>query len=86
MDYLVSIMEPLLTELIVKSYEGETLEDENNVMAYGSYHGKGVAKFDNGCTYTGNFRFGLFHGNGIFQWSDGTSYEGDFLNGQVGCR
>lgn len=84
MDYLASIMEPILMELIVESYEGDTFADEGNILAYGSYHGQGTAKFDNGCIYKGYFQFGLFHGRGLFQWSDGTSYEGDFLKGQVG--
>ncbi|XP_014806886.1 PREDICTED: radial spoke head 10 homolog B2-like isoform X1 [Calidris pugnax] len=63
--------EPLLTEVIVKSYEGEKVN--------GLYEGEGFAYFEGGNTYKGMFSDGLMHGHGTYTWADGVKYEGTFV-------
>ncbi|KAM5213695.1 radial spoke head 10 homolog B isoform 2-T5 [Hipposideros larvatus] len=63
--------EPILTKLIVESYEGEKV--------HGLYEGDGFAVFQGGCTYRGMFSEGLMHGQGTYIWADGLKYEGDFV-------
>ncbi|XP_065779865.1 radial spoke head 10 homolog B isoform X4 [Muntiacus reevesi] len=63
--------EPVLTKLIVESYEGEKVR--------GLYEGEGFAIFQGGCTYQGMFSEGLMHGPGTYIWADGLKYEGDFV-------
>ncbi|XP_049494869.1 radial spoke head 10 homolog B-like isoform X2 [Panthera uncia] len=63
--------EPILTKLIVESYEGETV--------HGLYEGEGFAVFQGGCTYHGMFSEGLMHGQGTYVWADGLKYEGEFV-------
>ncbi|XP_024601212.1 radial spoke head 10 homolog B2 isoform X2 [Neophocaena asiaeorientalis asiaeorientalis] len=63
--------EPILTKLIVESYEGEKVR--------GLYEGEGFAIFQGGCTYHGMFSEGLMHGRGTYVWADGLKYEGDFV-------
>ncbi|XP_006859819.1 PREDICTED: radial spoke head 10 homolog B2 [Chrysochloris asiatica] len=63
--------EPILTKLIVESYEGEKVR--------GLYEGKGFAVFQGGCVYHGMFSEGLMHGQGTYIWADGLKYEGDFV-------
>ncbi|XP_074170034.1 radial spoke head 10 homolog B isoform X6 [Rhinolophus sinicus] len=63
--------EPILTKLIVESYEGEKVR--------GLYEGDGFAVFQGGCTYRGMFSEGLMHGPGTYIWADGLKYEGDFV-------
>ncbi|XP_027628318.1 radial spoke head 10 homolog B2 isoform X2 [Tupaia chinensis] len=63
--------EPILTKLIVESYEGEKVR--------GLYEGEGFAVFQGGCTYHGMFSEGLMHGQGTYIWADGLKYEGDFV-------
>ncbi|XP_059933728.1 radial spoke head 10 homolog B isoform X3 [Mesoplodon densirostris] len=63
--------EPILTKLIVESYEGEKVR--------GLYEGEGFAIFQGGCTYHGTFSEGLMHGRGTYVWADGLKYEGDFV-------
>uniref|UniRef100_A0A8C6DSV4 Radial spoke head 10 homolog B2 n=1 Tax=Moschus moschiferus TaxID=68415 RepID=A0A8C6DSV4_MOSMO len=63
--------EPVLTKLIVESYEGEKV--------HGLYEGEGFAIFQGGCTYQGMFSEGLMHGQGTYIWADGLKYEGDFV-------
>ncbi|XP_070316518.1 radial spoke head 10 homolog B isoform X1 [Odocoileus virginianus] len=63
--------EPILTKLIVESYEGEKVR--------GLYEGEGFAIFQGGCTYQGMFSEGLMHGQGTYIWADGLKYEGDFV-------
>ncbi|XP_058141762.1 radial spoke head 10 homolog B isoform X2 [Dasypus novemcinctus] len=63
--------EPVLTKLIVQSYEGEKVR--------GLYEGEGFAVFQGGCTYHGMFSEGLMHGQGTYIWADGLKYEGDFV-------
>ncbi|XP_037671001.1 radial spoke head 10 homolog B isoform X5 [Choloepus didactylus] len=63
--------EPVLTKLIVESYEGEKVR--------GLYEGEGFAVFQGGCTYHGMFSEGLMHGQGTYIWADGLKYEGDFV-------
>ncbi|XP_010022235.1 PREDICTED: radial spoke head 10 homolog B-like [Nestor notabilis] len=63
--------EPILTQLIVKSYEGEKV--------HGLYEGKGFACFEGGNTYKGMFSEGLMHGQGTYTWADGVTYEGTFV-------
>lgn len=63
--------EPILTKLIVESYEGEKVR--------GLYEGEGFAVFQGGCTYHGMFSEGFMHGPGTYVWADGLKYEGDFV-------
>ncbi|XP_065706888.2 radial spoke head 10 homolog B2-like isoform X1 [Patagioenas fasciata] len=63
--------EPSLTEVIVKSYEGEKV--------HGLYEGEGFACFEGGNTYKGMFSEGLMHGQGTYTWADGVKYEGTFV-------
>ncbi|XP_015440645.1 radial spoke head 10 homolog B isoform X1 [Pteropus alecto] len=63
--------EPILTKLIVESYEGEKVR--------GLYEGEGFAVFQGGCTYQGMFSEGLMHGQGTYIWADGLKYEGEFV-------
>ncbi|NXG94675.1 R10B2 protein, partial [Stercorarius parasiticus] len=63
--------EPVLTEVIVKSYEGEKV--------HGLYEGEGFACFEGGNTYKGMFSEGLMHGHGTYTWADGVKYEGTFV-------
>uniref|UniRef100_A0A493U349 Radial spoke head 10 homolog B n=1 Tax=Anas platyrhynchos platyrhynchos TaxID=8840 RepID=A0A493U349_ANAPP len=63
--------EPVLTQLIVKSYEGEKV--------HGLYEGEGVAYFEGGNTYKGMFSEGFMHGQGTYTWADGVKYEGTFV-------
>ncbi|KAM9261454.1 radial spoke head 10 homolog B [Cariama cristata] len=63
--------EPNLTEVIVKSYEGEKV--------HGLYEGEGFAYFEGGNTYKGMFSEGLMHGQGTYTWADGVKYEGTFV-------
>ncbi|XP_038395398.1 radial spoke head 10 homolog B isoform X5 [Canis lupus familiaris] len=63
--------EPILTKLIVESYEGEKV--------HGLYEGEGFAVFQGCCTYHGMFSEGLMHGQGTYVWADGLKYEGEFV-------
>ncbi|XP_035195575.1 radial spoke head 10 homolog B2-like isoform X3 [Oxyura jamaicensis] len=63
--------EPVLTQLIVKSYEGEKV--------HGLYEGEGVAYFEGGNMYKGMFSEGFMHGQGTYTWADGVKYEGTFV-------
>ncbi|XP_059270385.1 radial spoke head 10 homolog B [Mustela nigripes] len=63
--------EPILTKIIVESYEGEKVR--------GLYEGEGFAVFQGGCTYHGMFSEGLMHGQGTYVWADGLKYEGEFV-------
>ncbi|XP_072734007.1 radial spoke head 10 homolog B-like isoform X1 [Ciconia boyciana] len=63
--------EAVLTEVIVKSYEGEKV--------HGLYEGEGFAYFEGGNTYKGMFSEGLMHGQGTYTWADGVKYEGTFV-------
>ncbi|XP_021042888.1 radial spoke head 10 homolog B [Mus pahari] len=67
--------EPILTKLIVESYEGEKVR--------GLYEGKGFAVFQGGNTYHGMFSEGLMHGQGTYIWADGLKYEGDFVKNML---
>ncbi|XP_010717997.1 radial spoke head 10 homolog B [Meleagris gallopavo] len=63
--------EPILTQLIVKSYEGDKVRR--------LYEGEGVAFFEGGNIYKGTFHEGLMHGQGTYTWADGVKYEGTFV-------
>ncbi|XP_070270444.1 radial spoke head 10 homolog B [Myotis yumanensis] len=63
--------DPILTNLIIESYEGEKV--------HGLYQGEGFAVFQGGCTYRGMFSEGLMHGQGTYIWADGVKYEGEFV-------
>ncbi|XP_026560387.1 radial spoke head 10 homolog B2 [Pseudonaja textilis] len=63
--------EPILTQLIVESYEGEKVR--------GLYEGEGTAYFQGGNVYKGMFSEGLMHGRGTYTWADGVQYEGNFV-------
>ncbi|KAJ7401400.1 Radial spoke head 10 B [Pitangus sulphuratus] len=62
--------EPILAQVIVKSYEGEQVN--------GLYEGEGFACFEGGDTYKGTFSEGFMHGQGTYTWADGVKYEGTF--------
>ncbi|NWR73452.1 R10B2 protein, partial [Centropus unirufus] len=64
--------EPILSQIIVKSYEGEQVR--------GLYEGEGFAHFEGGSTYKGMFSEGIMHGQGTYTWADGVKYEGTFVN------
>ncbi|XP_021018835.1 radial spoke head 10 homolog B2 isoform X2 [Mus caroli] len=68
--------EPILTKLIVESYEGEKVR--------GLYEGEGFAVFQGGNTYHGMFSEGLMHGQGTYIWADGLKYEGSIYYNQEG--
>ncbi|XP_010129406.1 PREDICTED: radial spoke head 10 homolog B-like [Buceros rhinoceros silvestris] len=63
--------EPVLAQVIVKSYEGEKVR--------GLYEGEGFACFEGGNTYKGMFSEGFMHGQGTYTWADGVKYEGTFV-------
>ncbi|XP_055661309.1 radial spoke head 10 homolog B-like isoform X2 [Falco peregrinus] len=63
--------EAVLTQVVVKSYEGEKV--------HGLYEGEGFAYFEGGNTYKGMFSEGLMHGQGTYTWADGVKYEGTFV-------
>ncbi|NXN95560.1 R10B2 protein, partial [Rhinopomastus cyanomelas] len=62
---------PILTQVIVKRYEGEKV--------HGLYEGEGAAYFEGGNTYKGMFSKGFMHGQGTYTWADGVKYEGTFV-------
>ncbi|EMP34980.1 Radial spoke head 10 like protein B [Chelonia mydas] len=64
--------EPILTQLIVENYEGEKV--------HGLYDGEGVAHFQGGNTYRGNFVKNVQMYNGRYTWPDGSMYEGEVKN------
>ncbi|XP_039643225.1 radial spoke head 10 homolog B isoform X2 [Perca fluviatilis] len=64
---------PTLFSLIVQRYEGETWE--------GQFHGEGVACFEGGQTYKGEFVCNMPMGLGTYTWPDGSSYKGEVYNG-----
>jgi len=65
-----------LTELIIKSYEGEKDDD-------GRFEGKGKAVFVDGNTYEGSFHLGMMHGKGLYTFFDGVVYNGDFFFNKI---
>ncbi|KAL7979220.1 hypothetical protein Chor_015244 [Crotalus horridus] len=68
--------EPILTQLIVESYEGEKIR--------GLYEGEGTAYFQGGNIYKGMFSEGLMHGRGTYTWTDGVQYEGTIYYNEPG--
>ncbi|EDO30644.1 predicted protein, partial [Nematostella vectensis] len=68
--------EPILTPLIVESYEGD--KDER-----GFFHGTGTASFQGGHVYSGSFVNGKMEGSGKYVWVNGIIYEGDFKNNVI---
>ncbi|XP_056359745.1 radial spoke head 10 homolog B [Oenanthe melanoleuca] len=62
--------EPLLAQVIIKSYEGEQVGD--------FYEGEGFICFKGGNTYKGLFSEGRMNGEGTYTWADGVKYEGTF--------
>ncbi|XP_059162834.1 radial spoke head 10 homolog B-like [Physella acuta] len=67
--------EPVLSELIIKSYIGE--------KSKGLFEGEGEAYFHSGHYYQGMFSQGQMHGRGTYVWNDGVRYEGDFSENQI---
>ncbi|NXH93740.1 R10B2 protein, partial [Pachycephala philippinensis] len=63
--------EPILAQVIIKSYEGEEVD--------GVYEGEGFICFEGGNTYKGMFSEGLMNGRGTYTWADGVKYEGTFI-------
>ncbi|XP_043854404.1 LOW QUALITY PROTEIN: radial spoke head 10 homolog B2 [Dromiciops gliroides] len=65
--------EPILTKLIFCSYEGEKVR--------GLYEGEGVAHFEGGSEYRGDFVKNIPMYHGTYTWPDGSTYEGEVTNG-----
>jgi hypothetical protein len=42
-------------------------------------HGRGVHRYADGRTYTGQFRYGTMQGHGKYEYGDGSSFEGTFV-------
>ncbi|KAM4765211.1 radial spoke head 10 homolog B [Cyanocitta cristata] len=63
--------EPILAQVIIKSYEGEEVD--------GFYEGEGFICFEGGNTYKGLFSEGHMDGQGTYTWADGVKYEGTFI-------
>ncbi len=68
--------EPVLTRLIVETYEGG-LDDD------GFYEGDGVTHFHGGHWYKGKFKHGFMHGQGVYCWADGIMYAGEFADNRI---
>ncbi|XP_055360682.1 radial spoke head 10 homolog B isoform X2 [Betta splendens] len=64
---------PTLRRLIVQRFEGEICE--------GQFHEKGVAFFEGGHTYKGEFLCNTPKGEGTYTQPDGSFYSGDVCNG-----
>ncbi|XP_068610987.1 radial spoke head 10 homolog B [Brachionichthys hirsutus] len=64
---------PTLFPLAVRRYEGETFE--------GQFHGQGVAHFEGGHMYKGEFVCNKPTGEGRYTWPGGSSYNGTVYNG-----
>ncbi|NXV06421.1 RS10B protein, partial [Cettia cetti] len=62
--------EPVLAQVIIKSYEGEQVDE--------FYEGEGFICFEGGNTYKGLFSEGFMNGEGTYTWADGVKYEGTF--------
>ena len=45
--------------------------------------GKGIYKFSDGSTYTGEFDGENIHGKGLYKWIDGRTYNGDWTNNKM---
>ena len=45
-------------------------------------HGEGVATWENGIVYEGNFRKGKYHGKGFKRYSKGGGYQGEWIKGR----
>ncbi|XP_014108201.1 PREDICTED: radial spoke head 10 homolog B [Pseudopodoces humilis] len=72
--------EPLLAQVIIKSYEGELVDE--------LYEGQGFMCFEGGNTYKGLFSEGRMTGEGTYTWADGVKYEGTFTKNMLmhnGC-
>ncbi|NXT12448.1 R10B2 protein, partial [Prunella fulvescens] len=63
--------EPVLAQVIVKSYEGEQVDE--------FYEGEGFICFEGGNAYKGLFSEGRMNGEGTYTWADGVKYEGTFV-------
>nr|XP_030140881.3 radial spoke head 10 homolog B isoform X3 [Taeniopygia guttata] len=63
--------EPVLAQVIIKSYEGEKVDE--------FYEGEGFICFEGGNTYKGLFSEGRMNGEGTYTWADGVKYEGTFV-------
>ncbi|NXY29690.1 R10B2 protein, partial [Pomatorhinus ruficollis] len=62
--------EPLLAQVIIKSYEGKQVDE--------FFEGEGFICFEGGNTYRGLFSEGCMNGEGTYTWADGVTYEGTF--------
>jgi hypothetical protein len=60
-------------------YEGDLLDDS-------SRHGNGIMRFQNGNSYTGEWREDHFEGTGKYVWADGRTYEGRFTRDKMQGR
>lgn len=67
----------------------KTLTFDQGKITYHGYvqvnkmNGQGKITFDNGDTYTGQFKNGIFDGKGTFKSKDGWTYVGEFKQGQA---
>ena len=68
-----------LADLVIVDYEGgRDLENR--------FDGHGIATFEGGPTYAGDFRGGLMDGNGVYKWTDGTTFTGEFRRNTITGR
>ncbi len=54
---------------------------EGPVSALGKPHGKGIYRYSNGDTYSGEFSFGRLSGKGQLTYKSGAYFDGSFKNG-----
>ncbi|KAI2658560.1 hypothetical protein H4Q32_016654 [Labeo rohita] len=64
---------PILHHIIVERYEGEKSGD--------MFHGEGVAYFQGGHVYKGDFKLNVPMGHGTYTWLDSSTYEGEVHKG-----
>lgn len=65
-----------LADLVIINYEGG--RDVDNV-----FEGHGVATFQGGPSYAGDFCRGMMEGVGVYTWADGTTFTGDFWRNTI---
>ncbi len=90
-DSIIAV--PSVFDRVGPSLPSKTVTDVTFDHAYGKYsysgqvdgegkpNGEGVAKFSNGCSYTGPFVHGVMQGDGaVFVYENGDTFEGSFEN------
>jgi hypothetical protein len=61
----------------------ETVYNYTGFILNGLPHGQGLAKYENGDVYEGNWKDGKIHGMGIYTWPDGSFYNGEWKDGEI---